>query len=67
MNHAPQVLINEVGPRGGLQSVKATMSTAHKCTWISALHAAGLPGEPLYGMTPEAALPPGFAQVSAHD
>jgi hydroxymethylglutaryl-CoA lyase len=36
------VLISEVGPRDGLQSVQATMSTAHKCAWISALHAAGL-------------------------
>jgi hydroxymethylglutaryl-CoA lyase len=36
------VLISEVGPRDGLQSVKATMSTAHKKAWITALHAAGL-------------------------
>jgi hydroxymethylglutaryl-CoA lyase len=36
------VLISEVGPRDGLQSVKATMSTADKLRWISALHAAGL-------------------------
>ena len=36
------VLISEVGPRDGLQSVKAHMSTAHKCAWITALHAAGL-------------------------
>jgi len=27
---------------------------------------AGLPGEPLYGMTPEAGLPQGFAQDAAH-
>ncbi|MDP3520422.1 MAG: hydroxymethylglutaryl-CoA lyase [Hydrogenophaga sp.] len=39
---APDVLISEVGPRDGLQSVKATMSTAHKFAWIDALHAAGL-------------------------
>lgn len=37
-----QVLISEVGPRDGLQSVKATMPTAHKLRWIDALHAAGL-------------------------
>lgn len=37
-----QVLISEVGPRDGLQSVKATMPTAHKIAWIGALHAAGL-------------------------
>ena len=37
-----QVLISEVGPRDGLQSVKATMPTAHKLAWIDALHDAGL-------------------------
>jgi len=36
------VLISEVGPRDGLQSVKATMATAHKLTWITQLHVAGL-------------------------
>ena len=36
------VLISEVGPRDGLQSVRATMPTAHKLAWIDALHAAGL-------------------------
>jgi hydroxymethylglutaryl-CoA lyase len=39
---AAEVLISEVGPRDGLQSVRACMATAHKCAWISALHAAGL-------------------------
>lgn len=38
----PQVLISEVGPRDGLQSVAATMATADKCRWIAALAAAGL-------------------------
>jgi hydroxymethylglutaryl-CoA lyase len=38
----PEVLISEVGPRDGLQSVKATMPTAHKFKWLDALHAAGL-------------------------
>jgi hydroxymethylglutaryl-CoA lyase len=36
------VLISEVGPRDGLQSVKATMPTADKKRWIDALAAAGL-------------------------
>ena len=36
------VLISEVGPRDGLQSVKATMPTADKFIWIDALVAAGL-------------------------
>lgn len=39
---APDVHISEVGPRDGLQSVKATMPTADKCRWITALAAAGL-------------------------
>lgn len=38
----PDVLISEVGPRDGLQSVKATMATADKFRWIDALVAAGL-------------------------
>ena len=39
---APVVLISEVGPRDGLQSVKAVMPTAAKLRWLDALHAAGL-------------------------
>ena len=39
---APQVLISEVGPRDGLQSVRRTMATADKLRWISALAASGL-------------------------
>jgi hydroxymethylglutaryl-CoA lyase len=38
----PEVLISEVGPRDGLQSVKATMPTAQKLRWIDALAASGL-------------------------
>jgi len=38
----PEVLISEVGPRDGLQSVKATMPTDDKMRWIDALAAAGL-------------------------
>lgn len=36
------VLISEVGPRDGLQSVKGTMPTEHKKRWITALYHAGL-------------------------
>jgi hydroxymethylglutaryl-CoA lyase len=39
---SPDVLISEVGPRDGLQSVKATMPTADKLRWIDALYAAGI-------------------------
>jgi hydroxymethylglutaryl-CoA lyase len=42
MQNAPEVLISEVGPRDGLQSVKATMPTADKLRWIDALVGAGL-------------------------
>lgn len=38
----PEVLISEVGPRDGLQSVKATMPTADKLRWIDALYASGI-------------------------
>lgn len=41
--HPPAtVLISEVGPRDGLQSVARTMPTAAKLRWIDALYAAGL-------------------------
>ncbi len=39
---AQDVLISEVGPRDGLQSVKATMPTDSKLRWIDALYAAGV-------------------------
>lgn len=42
MRDSDPVLISEVGPRDGLQSVGRTMPTAAKQAWISALHAAGL-------------------------
>jgi hydroxymethylglutaryl-CoA lyase len=38
----PDILISEVGPRDGLQSVSRTMATADKLRWIAALHGAGL-------------------------
>lgn len=38
----PAVLISEVGPRDGLQSVSRTMATDHKKRWIDALVAAGI-------------------------
>lgn len=41
-NNDIDILISEVGPRDGLQSVKATMPTELKLQWISALASAGL-------------------------
>ena len=37
-----QVLVSEVGPRDGLQSIKQTMPTAVKIRWIEALARAGM-------------------------
>ena len=42
MSSPPEVLISEVGPRDGLQSVKAVMPTVAKFGWIDALVAAGV-------------------------
>ena len=42
MSSTPDVLISEVGPRDGLQSVSRVMATAHKLRWLDALVASGL-------------------------
>ena len=42
MTSTPDVLISEVGPRDGLQSVSRVMATAHKLGWLDALVASGL-------------------------
>lgn len=43
MSSSPtEILISEVGPRDGLQSIKRTMPTPYKIAWIRALAAAGL-------------------------
>ena len=61
-------LISEVGPRDGLQSVKATMPTADKLRWISALHAAGLREIEVGSFVPARLLPQlaDTAEVVAH-
>ena len=62
------VLISEVGPRDGLQSVKGTMPTADKLRWISALHAAGLREIEVGSFVPARLLPQlaDTAEVVAH-
>jgi len=62
------VLISEVGPRDGLQSVKATMPTADKCRWIDALVAAGVREIEVASFVPARLLPQmaDAAQVAAH-
>ena len=64
----PAVLISEVGPRDGLQSVKATMPTADKCRWIGALHAAGVREIEVASFVPAKLLPQmaDAADVVAH-
>jgi hydroxymethylglutaryl-CoA lyase len=51
------VLISEVGPRDGLQSVKSVMPTAAKCRWIDALYAAGVREIEVASLVPAKLLP----------
>jgi hydroxymethylglutaryl-CoA lyase len=62
------VLISEVGPRDGLQSIKRTMTTADKLRWIDALHAAGLAEIEVCSFVPAKLLPQmaDAAEVVAH-
>ena len=53
----PSVLISEVGPRDGLQSVRDTMPTAHKIAWIEAVHQAGLREIEVGSLVPARVLP----------
>lgn len=53
----PAIRISEVGPRDGLQSIRATMPTAAKKAWISALAAAGLPEIEVGSFVPASVLP----------
>ena len=64
----PEVLISEVGPRDGLQSVQATMPTADKLRWIDALAAAGLREIEVASFVPAKLLPQmaDAAQVVRH-
>ena len=51
------VLISEVGPRDGLQSVRQVMATAAKCAWLDSLVAAGLKEIEVGSFVPAARLP----------
>ena len=57
MSASHSVLISEVGPRDGLQSVSRTMATDDKRVWITALHAAGLREIEVGSFVPAALLP----------
>ena len=64
----PEVLISEVGPRDGLQSVAQVMPTAAKLRWIDALHAAGVREIEVASFVPARLLPQmaDAAEVVAH-
>ncbi len=57
MTAMADVLISEVGPRDGLQSIQRTMPTADKHRWIAALHAAGVREIEVGSFVPPALLP----------
>jgi hydroxymethylglutaryl-CoA lyase len=65
---APAVLISEVGPRDGLQSVSRTMPTEAKRRWITALYQAGLREIEVASFVPATLLPQmaDAAEVVAH-
>jgi len=65
---APDVLISEVGPRDGLQSVAATMPTDAKKRWVDALAAAGLREIEVGSFVPAKLLPQlaDTAEIVAH-
>ncbi|SAK60618.1 pyruvate carboxyltransferase [Caballeronia temeraria] len=64
----PRILISEVGPRDGLQSIKSVMPTPAKLRWISALAAAGLKEIEVGSFVPPKLLPQmaDIADVVAH-
>jgi hydroxymethylglutaryl-CoA lyase len=65
---APDVLISEVGPRDGLQSVTQTMATPAKKRWIDALAGAGLREIEVGSFVPAKLLPQlaDTAEIVAH-
>jgi hydroxymethylglutaryl-CoA lyase len=69
MNSAStDVLISEVGPRDGLQSIKSIMPTAQKNAWIDALYKAGIREIEVASFVPAKLLPQmaDAAQVVEH-
>jgi hydroxymethylglutaryl-CoA lyase len=53
----PDVLISEVGPRDGLQSIDRTMPTEHKFAWIKSLADSGLTEIEVCSFVPPKLLP----------
>lgn len=65
---ANRVLVSEVGPRDGLQSIRSTMSTAAKKAWITAEAAAGVREIEVGSFVPAKLLPQlaDTAEIVAH-
>ena len=65
---AVDVLVSEVGPRDGLQSIQAIMPTAAKKAWIDALAAAGVSEIEVGSFVPASVLPQlaDTAEIVAH-
>ena len=59
MTSAPKrdVLVSEVGPRDGLQSIQAIMPLAAKKAWVTAAAAAGVPEIEVGSFVPAHILP----------
>jgi hydroxymethylglutaryl-CoA lyase len=64
----PAILVSEVGPRDGLQSIDPVMPLAAKCAWIDALVAAGIREIEVGSFVPAKLLPQlaDTAEVVAH-
>lgn len=62
------ILVSEVGPRDGLQSIRQVMSTAAKCEWVTLLAAAGVREIEVGSFLPPSVLPQmaDTAEVVAH-
>jgi len=67
-NNTATILVSEVGPRDGLQSIRQTMPTAGKLRWITALHDAGVREIEVGSFVPASLLPQmaDVTQVVAH-
>ena len=57
LDTSDMVLISEVGPRDGLQSIKSIMSTEGKRLWLNALYEAGLKEIEVCSFVPASLLP----------
>jgi Isopropylmalate/homocitrate/citramalate synthases len=57
MNYPEKIIISEVGPRDGLQSIDTIMSTEHKLEWIRSEFEAGITEIEVGSFVPKSILP----------